>query len=245
MISFFRIIRQKLLQQNRVTRYLVYALGEIILVVIGILIALQVNNWNESRKVRIKEIQLLTNLQGEFKDNLHDLDSVAREVNEVILSLERLFHAFSPNPTSAAVDSVDKWIALALRSPNWKPSEYLLNSLTNSGSIAELKNERLKILLYQWSRQQNEMQEVQLRTEETGEEIISYIKEFGTLRNVDTTHPSFAYGPSQLSISNTKLLSDARFESLVDDKLFMYKTTQNWLKDSREDLLQLIQESNP
>jgi hypothetical protein len=49
MITIFRKIRQKLLQQNRVTRYLVYALGEIILVVIGILIALQVNNWNEAK----------------------------------------------------------------------------------------------------------------------------------------------------------------------------------------------------
>ncbi|WP_026952516.1 hypothetical protein [Algoriphagus mannitolivorans] len=47
MISFFRKIRQKLLQQNRVTRYLAYAIGEIFLVVLGILIALQVNNWNE------------------------------------------------------------------------------------------------------------------------------------------------------------------------------------------------------
>ncbi|WP_348719101.1 DUF6090 family protein [uncultured Algoriphagus sp.] len=50
MISFFRKIRQKLLTQNRVTRYLIYAFGEIFLVVIGILIALQVNNWKEKRK---------------------------------------------------------------------------------------------------------------------------------------------------------------------------------------------------
>jgi len=50
MLSFFRKIRQKLLSQNRVTQYLAYAIGEIILVVIGILIALQVNNWNENRK---------------------------------------------------------------------------------------------------------------------------------------------------------------------------------------------------
>lgn len=50
MIKFFRNIRQRLLRENRFTRYLIYALGEIILVVIGILIALQINNWNENRK---------------------------------------------------------------------------------------------------------------------------------------------------------------------------------------------------
>ena len=50
MIRFFRTIRQRLLAQNRFTKYLVYATGEIVLVVIGILIALQINNWNEERK---------------------------------------------------------------------------------------------------------------------------------------------------------------------------------------------------
>lgn len=62
MISFFRTIHQKLLQQNRVTRYLFYALGEIFLVVIGILIALQVNNWNEDRKEKIYERKMLLEL---------------------------------------------------------------------------------------------------------------------------------------------------------------------------------------
>jgi hypothetical protein len=47
MISFFRKIRQQLLSQNKVSKYLLHALGEIFLVVIGILIALQINNWND------------------------------------------------------------------------------------------------------------------------------------------------------------------------------------------------------
>ena len=63
MISLFRKIRQRLLQQNRITRYLAYAVGEIALVMVGILLALQVNTWNENRKnqqfigVILKEIQ--------------------------------------------------------------------------------------------------------------------------------------------------------------------------------------------
>ena len=52
MIAFFRKIRQRLLSENRFTKYLLYALGEIILVVIGILIALGISNWNESKKNR-------------------------------------------------------------------------------------------------------------------------------------------------------------------------------------------------
>ncbi|MBT8306228.1 MAG: hypothetical protein KJN85_04770, partial [Maribacter sp.] len=53
MIKFFRKIRQQLLIENRTGKYLLYAIGEIVLVVIGILIALQINNWNEEKKVNI------------------------------------------------------------------------------------------------------------------------------------------------------------------------------------------------
>lgn len=55
MIKFFRNIRQHLLSENTFSTYLLYAIGEIILVVIGILIALQINNWNEGRKVEAFE----------------------------------------------------------------------------------------------------------------------------------------------------------------------------------------------
>jgi Family of unknown function (DUF6090) len=69
MIKFFRKIRQQLLSENRFTKYLIYAAGEILLVVIGILIALQINNWNENRKSKNKEIYYLQSLKDEFLEN--------------------------------------------------------------------------------------------------------------------------------------------------------------------------------
>ena len=67
MINFFRKTRQKFLRENRFTKYLLYAIGEIILVVIGILIALQVNNWNINRQIQNKEqaylLEIRNNLQ--------------------------------------------------------------------------------------------------------------------------------------------------------------------------------------
>ncbi|SIO01676.1 DUF6090 family protein [Algoriphagus halophilus] len=70
MISFFRKIRQKPFSQNRITRYLLYALGEIFLVVIGILIALQVNNWNEQRRAEQYETILLKQMQNALNNDL-------------------------------------------------------------------------------------------------------------------------------------------------------------------------------
>ncbi len=60
MIKFFRKIRQRLLAENRFSKYLLYAIGEIFLVVIGILIALQINNWNEAKKDHAYEMTMLT-----------------------------------------------------------------------------------------------------------------------------------------------------------------------------------------
>jgi len=69
MIKFFRKIRQKLLSENKIGNYLIYAFGEIVLVVIGILIALQINNWNEFRKERKIEKELIAELQFTIKSN--------------------------------------------------------------------------------------------------------------------------------------------------------------------------------
>jgi predicted negative regulator of RcsB-dependent stress response len=69
MIKFFRKIRQKMLIENKTGKYFKYAIGEIILVVIGILIALQINNWNENRLEKIEEQSFLSNLHNEFSQN--------------------------------------------------------------------------------------------------------------------------------------------------------------------------------
>ncbi len=67
MIKFFRKIRYTLMEQNKTSKYIKYAIGEIFLVVIGILIALQINNWNEYRKDRILEKEYLTRIKSDIE----------------------------------------------------------------------------------------------------------------------------------------------------------------------------------
>ncbi|MBD3892239.1 DUF6090 family protein [Olleya marilimosa] len=72
MIKFFRKIRQKLLSENKFSKYLIYAIGEIVLVVIGILIALQINNWSENRKSsKIRNNYYKQVLQDLAKDTIY------------------------------------------------------------------------------------------------------------------------------------------------------------------------------
>jgi len=75
MIKFFRKIRQNLLEDNKTGKYFKYAIGEIVLVVIGILIALQINNWNENRKAEIEAKLLLTKAQQELIYNIKESNS--------------------------------------------------------------------------------------------------------------------------------------------------------------------------
>jgi len=100
MIKFFRKILYNLMSENKTSKYFKYAVGEIILVVIGILIALQINNWNESKKERAQEQELLTQLHSEFTSNLEQLDQKNDLRNQMIsASLRLLSYIDYPEPT--------------------------------------------------------------------------------------------------------------------------------------------------
>ena len=71
MIKFFRKIRQRLLSENRLGKYLLYAIGEIVLVIIGILFALQINNWNSTQKAHDQELELYAKLLNDLNDSFN------------------------------------------------------------------------------------------------------------------------------------------------------------------------------
>ncbi|MEM5564763.1 hypothetical protein WNY78_06590 [Psychroserpens sp. AS72] len=81
MIKFFKKIRQNLLMENKTGKYFKYAIGEIILVVIGILIALQLNNWNESRKDSIFERKVISELSVDVSQDIEEMNNALDSIN--------------------------------------------------------------------------------------------------------------------------------------------------------------------
>ncbi len=92
MIRFFRTLRQSLLAENRVSKYLLYAVGEIVLVILGILIALQVNNWREDLKSNRYERSILKEIRNSLLDGIPDSKAIgerARRTTEGALRMAR------------------------------------------------------------------------------------------------------------------------------------------------------------
>lgn len=113
MIKFFKHIRKKLINQSRVRKYFLYAFGEIILVVIGILIALQINNANEKRKATLQEITILKNIQEDILLDTLDVSFNIDKHNEFIDAEKRLLH-FLQSDLVQPKDSIDYSAALGV-----------------------------------------------------------------------------------------------------------------------------------
>lgn len=147
MIKFFRHIRQKLLSENKLSKYLIYAVGEIVLVVIGILIALSINNWNESRLDRISEQTILRQLKSEFNSNLKQLDEKIGIRNYIMNSAIQLLH-YIDEPSIRNTDSVEMHLAKTVPYTTFDP---IINDLATSGNLRLIRNDSLKALLSVWT----------------------------------------------------------------------------------------------
>ncbi len=156
MIKFFRKIRQNLLSEGKTGKYFKYAIGEIVLVVIGILIALQINNWNENRKTNnLKQIyykQLLSDLEADK----NYADSTILILNSQIKKYEVYKSAYE-EPNLAIQSTIDKMLESAGPTHNFKFKTSTINSLINTGQINLLDIEMRDMLAkYDGSKNQTE-----------------------------------------------------------------------------------------
>jgi hypothetical protein len=222
MIKFFRNIRRSHIQKNQMGKYFKYAVGEILLVVIGILIALQINNWNEQRKENIQEQAMLIRLEKEFKSNREQLLDKIEFRNNLIESCRKLLDYYD-KPENAARDSILTYLA-TIQPPTFDPIQ---NDLVSSGNIEILKDEALKQLLVNWSTDVIQLQEVErifLRFCE--QRFYPYVNEIDIQRDMAYTFfkdvPKNLLDPRQvknLVPGNSKLITRTTSELLIDQKL--------------------------
>ena len=151
MTKFFRTIRYDLMKQNKTSKYFKYAIGEIILVVIGILIALQINNWNELRKNDANTVLMLKQLREENLSNLSGLLE-GKTFRDSLASRTRSFITFLKNEDSLKQEDRIKYhLALMLQSESYSFSKNALVRYINSNvkENSTLTKELVELQSYQ------------------------------------------------------------------------------------------------
>jgi len=131
------------MEKNKTGKYLKYAIGEIILVVIGILIALQINNWNETRKIRGKEIDYLTNLKTDLQFSILELEEFIVKREAQTESAKVVVEHFN----GKAVDDWNIFNKHVVSIYTWQRFYLIDNTyqeLKNSGNFSIISNDSIK-----------------------------------------------------------------------------------------------------
>jgi len=195
MIKFFRKIRHRLLTENKFSKYLLYAIGEIILVVIGILIALSINNWNENRKTEHNRQALIASLVEDFE---YTLDNINNDELPYLKSLQNDINRFQELSKSKSqlipIDSLRILAGAFFRINHFNPNLTTYNEAVSSGKLGLLKN---KELMNQFTRF---MQYLKVFNKVEDQESDSYYNgAFWELRK--TIEPELLYGKSKNNLT--------------------------------------------
>ncbi len=129
-----------MLTENKFSKYLIYAIGEIILVVIGILIALSINNWNENQKLKKEELKLLNNLEIEIESNLSSVNSTLKHIDTIQKMAGRLLKKGLENRT-INLNPLEVIESLGYNTNKYETS--IINEILGSNSRALISSEKI------------------------------------------------------------------------------------------------------
>jgi hypothetical protein len=242
MIKFFRKIRKNLLMENKTSKYFKYAIGEIVLVVIGILIALQINNWNENRKATIEETAVLKSLS----ENL----SLAKKQSEVLILEEEnlkqsLLNILGINPEQliskklVVTDSIFESAVWDLQTNLPTFNTYINLKNTNKLSLIQSKKINEKFTDFEFAMNklrdllQDRLNVHQIRIDAIFENEINFI-------------PLVKYNIPTISIENetpndySQILSQKRIRNLLGIKLSFTQDVINYRENLDKEIKEVV-----
>jgi hypothetical protein len=220
-MKVFRRMREKLFEEKKIRKYLAYAVGEILLVVIGILIALAINNSNQKRIVREKEQIYLRGLNEEFKTSQNKLKELIEVNHHNYDGARKILQYISGEnePPDEKTFSELLFTTFAFDIA-FNPNNSLLNEMINSGSLKDIRNPELRIHLTNWL---STLDDIAKQENDLGlqrEKVLDMFRsENNSLRTIfDLTEVSaseIGLKPASSHMSNLNLLQSTRFENNV------------------------------
>lgn len=220
MLRFFRRIRQNLLAEKKFTKYLFYAFGEIILVVIGILIAFAINNANQKRLTVKNEVTYLMGLKEEFQTSKLKLKELIA-VNQDNYNGAKQILAYTGDPSAVPSEEEFSKVLYSTFSTDiaFNPNNSLLQEIINSGNLKNLSNPELRIQLTNWI---STIEDIRRQEEELGIQRIKVLDMFRTndysLRTIFEkagVSESIGLPSTDVTESNLSLLDSKEFENNV------------------------------
>jgi hypothetical protein len=171
------------METGKTGKYFKYAIGEILLVVIGILIALQINNWNNYRIDRQNEKQLLSNLRQEFKTNLEEL-KFDHQINTKCLNA--LYNFLQSDKTKFTPNEIDSLNGLFTTFASFDARVGIINETISSGKLDLIQNDSLKNKLSHWTGELNDLAEdIVIRREHWLKYLLPTFRKYIPTRNID------------------------------------------------------------
>ncbi len=212
MINFFRNLRKNLLLERKSLKYIKYALGEIVLVVVGILIALQINNWNEGRKNAAKEAYILNEILNNLYEDAEQIEFNLKRREATQTAIEDLLNIIDKNPIDEL--GLEKNLAHFLTFERFYPVNNAYEMLKSNGLVIDDNNLRTAISRYYDFEQKKVTQSIKdiegviIRLLQSENAVRSNLisANTGTKQNpsVDIRHPS---DPKFLKLLHTELIT--------------------------------------
>jgi hypothetical protein len=211
MIRFLRSIRQELMNENKAFKYLKYAVGEILLVMIGILLALSVNNWNEGRKLEDQKRELIENLKSDFKTNLNRLDESIAIGDAIVVGLTDFLKVSAGETTDISVEEIRILAHNAFLGLGFRPAMGAFQSGTEKGLITYIEDSSLKELFIDF--------EHALSKYESLEEVILQDQFIGSIMRLrDKLGSLHGFYDTTLFKTNASKLSDQEYWKFIGQK---------------------------
>lgn len=241
-MKIFRKIRNRLLSESKFAKYLIYAFGEIVLVVIGILIALAINTSQQKKVLAEKEQVYLKGLQDEFEISKLKLNELIKVNKQNYLGAKQILE-YTSNPSETPTEREFSELLFSSFASDiaFNPNNSLLNEMTNSGSLKDISNTDLRILLTTWT---STLEDVSRQEEELGNQRVKVLDMFRTNENsirtiYEQTNPDSEIGllKSESVISNLNLLRSVEFEN---NMLMFYLTTDAMETSHYDPLLEIL-----
>lgn len=219
MLQFFRKIRKSLIDSGSAQKYMLYALGEILLVVIGILIALQINNWNIERQDRKEELEILKDLQRDFRANLsYTQDQLGRQKLIVEKSDSLLFNFIKRPLLKERFNDLDSLLSWVLFQPTFDPNQGNIDQLIFSGKINLIQKREIQEILTNWSAWINDTKELESWILHDVRQLEEYLhtrySSSDILRTFSIRRNAIKY-PNNFSFDREIILNDFNFENHI------------------------------